>query len=90
MKGMAFSNGVLLITTIVCGQAVLSNAAHAHHHNDVLDRIMHKPSANSGSSAAGGFAFAVTNPTGKYYPIEATFTLLMLCQALLSLRCPPS
>ncbi len=63
MKANLFGPGTALLLLVTVGLASTAKVrlqAHGHQHGDVYGRIMHKPTASSGSS------FLVTAIQGKH------------------------
>ena len=49
MKGKLVVDGIAVISLVTGGLVPTAAAVHAHHHGDVIGRIMHKSKAISGS-----------------------------------------
>ena len=66
MRSKLFEELLLFTALVLSGLTQNCSAAHGHHHNDVLNRIMHKPTASSGSSLNSTSPLAEL--LGKYSP----------------------
>ncbi|KAL9102038.1 MAG: hypothetical protein Q9163_002771 [Psora crenata] len=72
MKINSFVDGIAVISLIAGELATTAAAAHAHHHGEIIGRIMHKSKASSGSSSS---VTTVDSSNGPSHP-QATISVV--------------